>query len=204
MGAVAVDSDYNMKEVVSVVETMIDFEDYFDNWEECNVNYVGILQEWSQQNDLGVPEYSYRENRYNDQVYCTVEISQFDNRITSWNGVGESKSKARMNAAKVAYEYLEENGFILNEYEEAVGVPDEEDSLRQINELVQKKLISKPSYEFTQQTDSDGDTCWTCVCRVAEVKDYYFTGEGYGKREAQRQAAYYLLLHLMGYEDEQD
>lgn len=208
VGAVAIDSEFKMDSIVSVVETMIDFESYFSNWSEYNTNYVGLLQEWTQRTGYGVPLYEYRDNYYyfgqGSRVRCSVSIPGLDGYHNSWGGEAESKSKARMEAAKSAYIFLQDNGYIVSEYEEEVGEPDENESLRQVNELVQKELISKPNYEFTQGKDEYGDSYWTCKCTVKEINDYYFTGEAYSKRDAQRQAAYYMLMHLMGYEDEEE
>lgn len=206
IGAVTIDCDYDIETIVSVVETMIDFDEYFTNWSENNINYVGMLQEWLQNNESGVPAYRYEKAYYygDDKYYCTVSLTLPNGDEESWRGEGESKSKARMDAAMNAYLDLEENGWIVSEYEEEVGEPDENESLRQVNELVQKKLISKPNYEFTQGKDEYGDSYWTCKCTVKEIDDYYFTGEAYSKRDAQRQAAYYMLKHLMGYEDEEE
>lgn len=63
-------------------------------------------------------------------------------------GEGISKAKSRMDAARKSYRVLLEDGYIINIYKEAVGEADEyeSESLRQINELVQKGLISKPKY----------------------------------------------------------
>lgn len=206
VGAVAIDCDYDMNTIVSVVETMIDFDAYFTNWKEHNVNYVGMLQEWFQNNEMPVPEYEYEKRHYygEESFICKVSLTLDDGYEESWSGEGESKAKARMEAARNAYSDLKQNGYIVSEYEEEVGEPDENESIRQVNELVQKKLISSPTYEFSQGKDEYGDTYWTCKCRVKEIADYYFTGEAYNKRDSQRQAAYFLLKHLMGYEDEEE
>lgn len=206
IGAVAIDCNYDMETIVSVVETMIDFDDYFENWSEKNTNYVGLLQEWLQNNESGVPEYRYEKAYYygDNRFYCTVYLTLPNGQEAHWRGEGISKAKARMNAAMEAYTDLENEGWIVSVYEEQVGEPDENESLRQVNELVQKKMISSPNYEFTQGKDSYGDSFWTCKCTIKEIDDYYFTGEAYSKRDAQRQAAYYMLMHLMGYEDEEN
>ncbi len=204
IGAVAVDSNYDMKAIVSVVETMIDFESYFTNWEEYNINYVGRLQEWSQSCELGIPEYRYQNRTLfgNNEVSCIVTIPKLNRNPNSWTGSAESKSKARMEAARNAYLYLQKNGDIVSEYEEEVGYPDAEESLRQINELVQKRMISKPDYTFEQDVDDNGNDYWNCDCSIPEIDESNFTGQGYTKKVAQREAAYSLLLYLMGYEEE--
>ena len=101
-----------------------------------------------------------------------------------------------MDAARQAYRVLLEDGYIINIYKEAVGEADEYESLRQINELVQKGLISKPKYEFEQEYDEDGNPIWTCTCSIEEV-DGSFVNTANSKKEAQRESAYEMLLYLM-------
>ena len=105
-------------------------------------------------------------------------------------------AKARMDAARKAYRVLLEDGYIINIYKEAVGEAEEYESLRQINELVQKGLISKPKYAFEQEYDKDGNPIWTCTCSVEEVEES-FVNTANSKKEAQRESAYEMLLYLM-------
>ena len=56
LGAVTLDCDWDMDTITSVVETMIDFDDYFSNEETDSRNYVGKVQEWSQGTGYGLPE----------------------------------------------------------------------------------------------------------------------------------------------------
>ena len=202
VGAVAIDSDFDMDTITEVVETMIDFDAYFEN-QTFDENFVGKLQEWAQSEDLGLPRYEYHEN-YGGGYSCRVHIDNFNNYYNSWDGHGESRAKARMNAAEEAYIYLKDNGFIPNPYLEAVGEPIEGEVLRQINELVQKNLLSAPRYEFEEKLDGNGNKYWYCKVTVDEVPEFYFDGENYSKKEAQREAVYYLLCHLMEIDDEQD
>ena len=195
IGAVAMDSDWDMDIITDVVETMIDFESYFENEED--ENYVGIIQEWSQKNGYDLPNYIYDEN---DEGYdCFLSIGDI---ITDMEGNGMSKAKARMEAAYNAYCFLLDNGYILNEYMDAVGEPDENQALRQINELWQKGLISKPEYIFTQSFDEDGCSEWTCECVLEENENTYISTAS-TKKEAQRQSAYEMLLDLMGLNEEE-
>lgn len=202
VGAVAVDSEFDMDEITKVVETMLDFDAYFNN-EEMNDNYVGKVQEWCQANDKGLPNYIYQENYYEDGFTCSVVIDGLGGWLNKvFSGKGSSRAKARMDCAKNVYRYLKDEGLILNEFLEAVGEPNRETVLRQVNELVQKGMLGKPNYEFSQEIDDYGDQYWKCELTVNEVEDYYFSGEDITKKEAQREAAYSLLLHLMEMDNE--
>ena len=194
IGAVTIDCNWDMDNITNVVETMIDFDAYFEHEED--ENYVGLVQEWSQQNGYGLPYYYYRQTYNGFDCYLTINDGRIINRIV---GSGESQAKARMDAAYNAYCYLQEQGYILNEYMGAVGEPDENEALRQMNELVQKELINKPEYVFTKYYDDNGDTLWDCKCML-EGYDDTFGIEYYSKKGAQRQAAYNMLCQLMDIE----
>lgn len=191
IGAIAVDSDWDMDAITEAVATMIDFDSYFEQEEDTNENYVGKVQEWTQKNEYDLPQYFYHE--FDDRYECQILIGEIDLNVF---GEGISKAKARMDAARQAYRVLLEDGYIINVYKEAVGDADEYESLRQINELVQKGLISKPKYDFELEYDEDGNPIWTCTCSVEEV-DESFVNNANSKKEAQRESAYEMLLHLM-------
>lgn len=199
IGAITVDSDWDMDEITEAVTTMLDFDSYFERSEDLNENYVGKVQEWTQKNDFELPRYFYHE--YDDKYECQILIDEID--LNAF-GEGISKAKARMDAARQAYHLLLKDGYIINIYKEAVGEADEYESLRQINELVQKDLISKPKYDFEQEYDEDGDSIWTCTCSIDGV-DESFINIGSSKKEAQRESAYEMLLYLMDeYEEDCD
>ena len=191
IGAIAVDSNWDMDKITDAVITMIDFESYFEHEEDPSDNYVGMVQEWAQKNDYGLPQYVYQE--FDDRYECQILIDEIG---LNTFGEGISKAKARMDAARKAYRILLEDGYIINIYKEAVGEADEYESLRQINELVQKGLIAKPKYKFEQEYDRDGNPIWTCTCSVEEV-DESFVNTANSKKESQRESAYEMLLYLM-------
>ncbi len=199
VGAVAIDSDWNMDAVTDVVEMMIDFDAYFNGEESDSENYVGKVQQWSQQNGFGLPAYEY----YFDGSYCKASISINGTDIVC-SGYGISEAKARMNAAANCYEMLLENNLIINQYKAEVGDADFERSIAQINELTQKGLIEKPEYSFSLKYDDDGKALWTCIISICNV-DARFGNTDTSKREAQKQCAYEMLLWLMGeYEEGQE
>lgn len=200
IGAVALDSNWDMDAITDVVERMIDFDAYFTNEEDENRNYVGLVQTWFQKNGFGLPDYRYQGQ--NGDYSCWL-ILDFDGKHLQAYGEGTSQAKARMATARNAYDDLEQSGYILNPYKEAVGDADYDRASAQINELCQKGLISKPSYEFSQEYDEDGNPIWECVLSIEGV-DEEFVNSDSKKKEAQRASAYEMLLYLMGEYDEDE
>lgn len=194
VGAVAIDCNWDMDTITDVVEAMIDIESYFENYDDTDDNYVGELQEWMQQNKLGLPNYKYEEN--DDSFECFLNI----NGINGFTGKGQSKAQARRECAANAYNYLKENNYISNEYIEAVGDADSEQALRQLNELKQKELISEPKWEEELSYDKNGNPIWRVRVTIPKL-DYCFVEENSSKKEAKRLCAYDLLCELM-YEDD--
>jgi len=110
-------------------------------------------------------------------------------------GEGRSEAKARMNAAenlfgKLAIDTKFNNSIILE-----VGKPDYLESIKQVNELVQKKIIENPDYQFYCIIEG-GISMWKCEMRVKGINKV-FDGKSNGKKEAQKQCAYDLLLYLV-------
>lgn len=195
IGAVALDSGWDMDEITSVVEVMIDFNSYFNNEEDKYENYVGKLQEWSQAQGYGLPTYNYYPTP--DGFECIVFVDDNeDNNIVEEKGEAISRAKARMNSAYKAYKSLEKKGYIENEYKNAIKTLDEIQPLRQINELVQKKIIEKPVYDFKQYYDEKGKPIWICKMSIKGIEQK-FTNQGPTKKEAQKLVASEMLVYLM-------
>lgn len=203
IGAVAVDSDYDMNEITYVVDAMLDLDAFFNNErfdEDSDHNYVSWLQEWTQGEGYGLPNYEYQED-YNHNFICWVTIQGDDGFYLRKSGEERSHAKARAAVAYRAYTYLQEHGYIKNEFEEAVGEPIYEESTRQVNELFQKKLIDKPNYELEQSYNDNGESEWYCTL-IVRGYDKKFYGYGFNKKESQRNAAYAFLCYIMGIESD--
>lgn len=200
LGAVTLDSNWDMDVITSVVEKMIDFDAYFNGEDTDSRNYVGKVQEWSQANGCGLPEYDY--TWINNYSYCRCNLKINGTNIYS-QGLGTSEAKARMDAAKNCYKELLANEYLTNEYEDEVGCADYDRALAQINELAQKKLISKPNYEFEQEYNDQGNPVWICTISIEGINET-FTNSDSSKKEAQKECAFEMLLYLMDEEDENE
>ena len=196
IGAVTIDSDYDLDVITDVVETMIDFDKFFEEGEDDN--YVGLVQEWCSKHDFKNPSYEYEEEHtlYGDYK-CKLAVEGFEFYFI---GRGESKAKARMDAASAMYSYLDEHGYIEDPILEAIGEADEDRAISQLKELADKRLIEEPIYEFSYYMDNRGKTLWDCVVTV----------EGHGKasvngyptkQSAKKDAAYIMLKGILTEED---
>ncbi len=189
---------------------MIDFDSYFENDLENSQNNVALVQEWFQKNEGRLPQYQYlnaAENTIGESFNGAHENGEglykcqliFEREY--FNGYGNNNAEAREKCAECFYDWLEENGYIVDPILEAVGDPDENQSIRQLNELYQKKLISKPIYTFKQGYDDNRSAVWRCECLVEENGRSFYNYSN-SKKEAQRMSAYESLLDLIGMYEE--
>ena len=200
IGAVALDCEWDIEQILDVVEHMLDIEYYLDNGFDDDENYVDLIQQWSQKNCGEVPEYNYAEDEYEDIYICRLYLSDFQEPFI---GEGNTKSSARMEAAASAFDYLEQNGLLLT-MEDEVGEPTGERAINQLQELAQKGYCEMPEYEFKESFDHNGNSIWRCKC---SIENHYYQTESYNKKESKRKAAYLMLCDIMGYsidEDEDD
>lgn len=193
IGAVTVDSDWNMQTICAVVENMIDFEDYFSNIDNIEENYVNVVQQWSQSHGFGLPIYEFEERK--DGYLCFIKIEEVGLQKI---GFGTSKPKARANVARLAYEWLDENQYLMNDLFSIVGKTDEIEALRQLNELVQQGAIEEPAFEYSQDYDANGNTVWFCNLNFYDEHWGHFdcSTVSTSKKETKRQAVYELLCYL--------
>ena len=196
IGAVTVDSNWNLGEITEVVNTLIDFESFFNNELEDD-NYTGELQRLFDGKDWEHPDYMYKKT--NSGYRCIIH-GYCGNYGLNIEGEGTNKASARNNAARKALVDLRKHGYVTNVYEEEVGEPSEQFAIKQLNELIQKKLVGEPTYKYEFD---EKEQKWSCEVSVDEA-DCSFYDYGYSKKEAQRAAVYCLLKELMGLDNGED
>lgn len=229
IGAVAIDSDWDIEAMQEAVEFMLHFDHYLENGFDDENDYVSLIQQWSQKETEELPNYKFLDlldrNISNTQRQSFLRnaglhsmlvtehgLRAMDNPeatiICSLNiggygpfiGYGRSKSQARMDAAERTYSYLDEEGLLFS-MEDEIDEPSLEKAINQLQELSQKGYFSMPIYTFEEKHDKNGNPYWLCRC---EIKDYVFwyQSKASSKKEAKRQAAYHMLLSILNGENE--
>ncbi len=214
LGAIAIDSNWNMDAMEDAVETMLNPKGILS--EHAEEDYVSLIQEWSYNKTGGIPlyhcvkgsyEYSYYTSfdgisqgwkDFNDQeiyktkFHCLLKI---DDNLPVFRGFGQSKAEARRNVCKVAYEYLSKEGLWLSIRDE-IDHPNKDDAINQLEILARRHYFSVPTYDFKQTYDKDGNPIWESVCRITE-KDKAFSAKSTTKRDAKKSAAYKMLQYVL-------
>lgn len=216
IGAVAIDSGWNLKDIQSVVEVMLEPDTFLQD--ESETNYVRLLQEWEMQENGLIPWYKYHELSYTASWYIPFEgISQsfpmfYDysrlhfccelkllDSLPIFRGFGASKREARMAVCKLAYEYLEKNDMLFTIRDE-IEDPNRDMAINQLEILARRGYFSLPTYEFEETYDDNGNPLWKCECHIEE-EEYDFDEISSSKKDAKKGAAYSMLLYVLGLEE---
>lgn len=194
LGAVALDCDWDIPTITYVTDVMLDISSYIFKKDIDEDKYLLILQEFSLSNNYGLPIYKYD---YKGSLLFECEITFFKNEKFKFVGLGNSEADSRRKAASNAYYELLNKGLIVNQYRKAVGNPDIERSLEQINILVTKKMIDIPVFSCDSQYDSNGNELWNCSISNSNCDRIFSTYGHNSKVEAKKACAYEYLRYIM-------
>jgi len=206
IGAVALDSEWNLNALTTVVDLMLDPNYYLENGFDRETNYVELLQQWCQKKHRYIPVYYFRRIDFPlcydrsakiGDYLCEMGLQPFGEGF--W-ATGETKSKARMAVAEQAYRYLEDNGLLFTRIDE-IGEPNRDRAINQLQELYQKGYIGEPRYDFSKTYDEDGNPVWRCECHV-EGETSYWWGNYSSKKQGKKDVAYDMLCYIIDWEDE--
>ena len=195
VGAVAIDSDWDVQTLEELIDVMLNVEHYLDDDFNEDENYVDIIQEWCQKKYKQLPEYNFFE--YETGFVCELYLTSNSECFEGW---GSSKREARMSAAIEAYEYLKEENELILPIDE-VGTPDIDKAINQLQELYQKGYINKPCYEFTETHDENGNPIWHCECYLEGIDTYYWIRSS-SKKQGKKRVAYDMLCDIIEGDEE--
>ena len=220
LGAIAIDSNWDMKILQSTVEVMLDPDSIL-----CGNgvdNYVSFIQEWFVKEYGDYPKFSYDNSSYYDEagwfgrvneirakierenVFQVINIQDyyqthfkcfldlFDKRFI---GYGTSKSLARKDLCKLIYEYLKDNDLFYSIRDE-IENPNKNDAINQLEILARRGYFSIPTYQFEESHDDNGNPIWKSTCCIVE-KNQKCSAKSSSKKEAKKVAAYKMLQHVL-------
>ena len=188
IGAVAIDSEYDMDELEEVVGLMLNLDYYLDNgFDDDDENFVALVQQWFQKKGHGLPKYEFAEG--DDMNFrCSLYLEEYGEEFAA---EGDSKSEARLAVAEEVYDYLVEEGLLTTLLDE-IGEPNLDRAINQLQELAQKGYISFPEYVFEEEYDDEGNPFWRCICDVDEAA-HYVDSYNTSKKLAKKYAALSML-----------
>lgn len=214
LGAVALDSKWNLSELREVVAIMLDIDSELA--EGDSLDYVKQIQDWTGKRYKSVPFYHFEKTGYETTFYypfdgisqtfnvpgdSRVDKIQFDcylkigNDLPVFRGFGNSKSEARKAVCKVAYDYLEKNDLI-NTISTEIENPNKSEAINQLETLARRGYFSIPTYEFRQSYDRNGNPVWECEGHILEMEEC-FTAKSSSKKEAKKLCAFQMLKRVL-------
>lgn len=218
IGAIALDSEWDMDALQDTIELMLNPDSYLEINDD---NYVQIIQDWTGKHSGTLPSYSFGATFHisfpvyfssesprciydkkkvgkSDQypVCCYLKIA---NDLPEFWGLGKSKSAARRDACFQAYMHLESHSLLSTIHNEIVN-PQKADAIGQLETLARRGYFSIPTYDFEQHYNQDGNPIWKCECHIAEY-DTFFWAESSSKKDAKKAAAFEMLKYVLDEEE---
>ena len=215
IGAVALDSNWNLQKIQNAVECMLNFNIV----DEVEVdNHIFYLQQWSLTRYNVLPDVQFTKiDRYDSptspinvsnqirakwQHTDTIIIDEVKKCIITlpnipfvFIGYDYSNSEARKLASEEAYKYLAEQGLLLSIADE-IKNPNKDEAISQLEILARRGYFSIPGYDFIEEHDKDGNPVWSCVCSIDEIEKK-FKCTSSSKKEAKKSSAYKMLRYVL-------
>ena len=190
IGAVAIDSSWNIKKLELVADKMLNLDYHIRYGVDDGIDYISYVENWYQREYGQNPEYIFDNN--SDAFTCTLTLKGFN---CSFEGCGYSKISAEKLAAKRAYDFLQQNKEKCNTIASVVGSIDFNSSVNKLQVLADKKIISGLDYEYRTSEGTNGNPIWHCRCKVDGLNDY--VEYGHSKKVEAKKAAAYTVLQIL-------
>ncbi len=197
LGAVAIDSNWNLQVLERVVNSMLNPQYYLDHGFLDSENYVALLQTWFQKKYQKLPEYDLFD-KVNGGYECLLTLP---GELWRFRGEGTSKSAARMSTAKQAYLYLAHTNKLISWIDE-IGMPTVERAVNQLQELFQKGYIGEAEHMARENGyHASGNLIWHCECCLKiNGREIRYSAEHTSAKQGKKLAAYKVLCDLLDME----
>lgn len=223
IGAIALDSRWDINMIQKTVENMIEIDDIIGSDED---SYIEEIQNWSLKHYDVLPDYSVCNYLPSEMNIGTPDwakpntmwslINQFKRGVFDSNtkyaslliledvpccfiGYGNSKNQAKEEASRLAYEYLDEHDLLWTIQDE-IENPCKRMSVNQLETLARRGYFSLPTYNFYEDHDEDGNPVWKCECHIDEENIFCWSTAS-SKKDAKKDAAWGMLKHVLDMEE---
>ena len=223
IGAIVLDSRWDLNMIQETVENMIEIDDIIGSDED---SYIEEIQNWSLKHSDVLPDYSVCNYLPSEMNFGTPDwakpntmwsvINQCKRGVFDSNtkyasllaledvpclfiGYGHSKNQAKEEASRLAYEYLDEHGLLWTIQDE-IENPCKKMAINQLETLARRGYFSLPTYNYYEDYDEDGNPVWKCECHIEE-EDIYYWATSSSKKDAKKDAAWGMLRHVLDMEE---
>ena len=160
-----------------------------------------LLQQWYHKEWGETPHFEIVQN-YDGSPTAYVEVATSKGKYR-FSGNGKNATQAKTEAAREAYEWLEDNDELYTIKDEITEKITVENAINKLQELSDKGYFSRPLYDQDdeQAYDDDGNPVWKCTCAVRSYS-LEKTAIAQNKKAAKKYAAYLVLIDILGFENE--
>ena len=225
IGAIALETNWDINIIQKTVEHMIDINDIIGSDED---SYISDIQNWSLKHYDVLPDYSvckYLPNEMNvgapewakpNTIWSIInqfKRGEFDlntryasllalEDVPCWFiGYGHSKNQAKEEASRLAYEYLDDQNHLWTIQDE-IENPCKKMAINQLEILARRGYFSLPTYNYYEDYDEDGNPVWKCKCHInIKEEDTYYWATSSSKKDAKKDAAWGMLRHVLKMEE---
>ncbi len=202
IGAITIDSGWDLSATEKVIETLLDPDQLMENGMDDENDYVAMVNGWYQSAYPGkklIWSIEYDQSR-TLEYECRIRLG-YKMLCRGIKGGGNTENGARRMAARKAWILIERVQKQAQEILDVISEPTSENAINQLNELWQKGIVEEPSYTFEKADYKDelGNDVWICSCRLGDSN----RSEGWtagSKSYAKKVAAWGMLQKLLGIE----
>ncbi len=225
LGAICIDSNYDIKKLEQAVDVMLDPNRRIETEILGNeIDYVNLIKQWHIKENNGLlPAFIFKEE--SGSIYWYVNDGEITRNYPLGSGVpfgspsfsclikmkingrevyfrdfGKSKSEARKKTCELAYEYLKKQDLLFT-IEDELENPNKSEAIGQLEILSRRGYFSLPTYKFEQTYDKQGNPIWRAECHVEE-EEYFYYASSSSKKEAKKLAAWEMLKNILNIEEE--
>lgn len=206
LGAVAIDSKWNIKKMQDAVEVMLCPDQFlFDE------NHVRYITQWTIDEYGCVPETCFDRYRHpsaflqdplsNPFAMCECYLTLGEYELP-FRSTGNTRAEARDNVFSYAYRYLKDKG-LLHSIQDEIEEPSESMAINQLETLSRRGYFDLPKYKYTETHDENGNPVWQVTCMVNDF-DKVFNATDSSKKKAKKKAAFKMLIYILENYDEED
>ena len=230
IGAIALDTNWDINKIQKTVAKMIDINDIIGSDED---SYISDIQNWSLKHYDVLPDYSvcnYLPSEMNigtpdwakpNTMWSPImwsPINQFKRGEFDSNTKYASLLALELEDVKCSFigyghsknQAKEEASRLAYEYlderdllwtiQDEIEEPCRRMAINQLETLARRGYFSLPTYNYYEDYDEDGNPIWRCECHIEE-EDIYYWATSSSKKYAKKDAAWGMLRHVLKMEE---
>ena len=200
LGAVAIDSDWNVEAMQKVIDTLLNPSENFEKTSYETKSFIILLKNLCKRYDIQLTNFQISVNK--DNSYTSRLTLECDDNQKKFSQKAKTEIGAKISVARAAYIFIKKF-WLYQPAEEWIENP-----VSQLNSLRTAKWILSVKYDCTQlvsekaaseENTSSKKTAWSCTCTVerAEGKTLVVEVEKSSQKKAKNAAALKALCIIL-------